>query len=300
MGDNLMKAIISIIFCVHTVFITACISSEQDKIKIVANAWIGYSPLFYAKEKGLLDQIGIKLVNVVSLGESLQLYKVGSAQAFTGTQYEYGQAWEKDSSVIPVILFNRSNGGDVVMSNRSIEMLKDSEEEIVVYLETNSINQIVLKDFIKYHGLNHKKLNLVNKDQGDISTLTSGKDSKPTVIVTYVPYDSLLENQGYAEIGSTKDSSSLLVIDALYTAQSVYSSYTERFKSLKIIIDEAIEVLENNPREFFHHVKPYLGNITFDEFSKGVQGVDWLNKSLSNEMNERIRQSGFPTNDLIS
>jgi len=80
--------------------------------------------LFYAREKGLLDKLNIQLLSVVSLSESLHTYKSKHADIFLGTQYEYEEAFKRDNQVVPIMLLNKSDGGDVVMSNLTLEEIK--------------------------------------------------------------------------------------------------------------------------------------------------------------------------------
>ena len=51
---------------------SSCVE-DNKKIKITTSTWIGYAPLFYAKEKNWLEPLNIKLLNVVSLSENMYL-----------------------------------------------------------------------------------------------------------------------------------------------------------------------------------------------------------------------------------
>ena len=163
----------------------SCSSSYNKKLKISATTWIGYTPLFYAKEMGWLEPLNIKLLNVSSLSENMYLYKAGNADAYVGTQYEYNILSKEDSTLIPVMLFDKSHGGDVIMSNRTLDELTSSSDKIDAYLEMDSINYTLLEDFIKKSGINEERINYINEDQATISTLKSIISDKPTIVVTY-------------------------------------------------------------------------------------------------------------------
>lgn len=90
---------------------TACSSPQENRLKISATTWIGYTPLFYAKEKAWLKELNIKLVNVSSLSENMYLYEAGNSDAFVGTQYEYDLLSKTNNSLKPILMFDRSNGG---------------------------------------------------------------------------------------------------------------------------------------------------------------------------------------------
>jgi len=278
--------------------LTSCSSEKQEKLEISTTTWIGYSPLFYAKEKGWLKPLNIKLMHVSSLSENMYLYQAGNADAYVGTQYEYNMLIKKEPSLIPVMLFDRSNGGDVVMSNLSIEELQKSTEPINAYLEMDSVNSTLLEDFIQNYNLHEKQINYINRDQTSISTLSSST-VKNAIIVTYIPYDIELNKHGFKSIASTKDNLNLLVIDAMFTTEKTFSKHQKQFSELKKLVDRAVDVLEKNPREFYKMVKPYLLELNYEEFIQSTQDIEWINKNISPELKQRMKESHFPTICLI-
>jgi NitT/TauT family transport system substrate-binding protein len=96
-------------FLTLSLFISSCFKKDET-LRISATTWVGYAPLYYAKEKGWLSPLNIKLLHVSSLSENLYLYDAGSSHAFVGTQYEYDILVHKHSSLVPIMLFDRSNG----------------------------------------------------------------------------------------------------------------------------------------------------------------------------------------------
>ncbi|QSZ41459.1 hypothetical protein GJV85_04830 [Sulfurimonas aquatica] len=276
----------------------SCSSNDYEKLEISTTTWIGYTPLFYAKEKGWLKPLKIKLQHVSSLSENLYLYDAGNSDAYAGTQYEYKLLVNKKPTLMPIILFDRSNGGDVVMSNLTISQL-EKKDEIDVYLEMDSINKTIFEDFVKAYNLQNKKINYINNDQAAIAELDVTNLTKPTIIVTYTPYNIKLKKHGFKSIASTKDSLKLLVLDALYTTQETYFKHEEQFKELKKLIDTSIEVLEKNPKEYYKGIKPYILDLTYDEFTKTVSDIVWINKDISKTLKARMKAAHFPSSGLL-
>lgn len=285
---------ISFLFLMIFLF-TSCSMQNEKKLKISTTTWIGYSPLYYAKEKGWLEPLNIKLLNVVSLSENMYLYKAGNSDAYVGTQYEYTIL--ENENLIPIIMFDKSNGGDIVMSNQSINELQKEESSINVYLEMDSINSIIFKDFIKQYNLTDKNFNYINKDQAFISTLKNSKI--PTIIVTYVPYNTSLEKEGFKEITSTKNNENLIVVDAMFTSKELFRENEKRFIELKKIIDNSIEILKENPKDFFEIIKAYLPNTTFEDFEKSLNDIIWINKNIPEKLIEKLNNSNFPTKEIL-
>lgn len=290
-----MKKVFILIFL--SIFFISCSKDKKDELKIVTSNWIGYTPLFYAKELGYLEALNIKLLSVVSLSESLYTYKSTHADVFLGTQYEYKESLKTNNKVVPIILLNKSDGGDVVMSNRSIDELKTEEGIIDVFLEIDSINYMVFEDFIAKYKLNDKKFNYINKDQ---SFIAEQKDfTNPTIAITYDPYNIVLERNGLKTLESTKDSDDLLIIDAMFTSNDILIKYYSELKELKNIIDIAVEELHKNPKEYYELIKDYLYDTKYDEFIKSTQNIKWINKNPSKAIIDNLKAHSIPTKDIL-
>ena len=294
--------IIHVILLFTLINLFACSPPKEAPLKIIANSWIGYSPLFYAKEKGWLEPLNIKILTVISLGESLNIYESAELDAFTGTQYEFNQVQQKDPSILPIIIFDRSNGGDSIMANQSIQDLQKTTQTIDVYLEIHSVNQLVFKDFIKTHHLSHKKFNYINKNQLKIYSILQAEipTNTPTIIITYSPYAQKLSSLGLQELASTRNGLELLVIDALFTPKQTYLQNQSKFKQLKKLIDQAVIDLETNPHQYYETVKMHLEDISYHDFLNSLKGIEWLNTHpLPIELQQRLNQAQFPIQDLI-
>lgn len=292
---------LKIIFTLFTVFfITACSQSEYDKpLKISTTTWIGYTPLFYAKEKGWLAEINVKLIHVLSLSENMYLYKAGNSDAYVGTQYEHSVLKNSMPTLVPIMMFDRSNGGDMVMSNVSLKKLQKSQATIDTYLEMDSINYTMLEDFLKRYKIDEKRINYINRDQAEIATLKKISPKHPAIVVTYIPYNSELEKQGFKQLLSTKESLDILVLDAMFTKVDTLIAHKKQFLALKSYVDKAVLALKKNPKEFFERIKPYLHYLSYEEFASGLNDIEWINKDLPSSLHERMAKTHFSTKDLL-
>lgn len=293
----MLKKILAFSFV--ALLISGCFEKNDTKLRISATTWIGYSPLFYAKAKGWLDPMNIKLLNVVSLSENMYLYKAGNADAYVGTQYEYKILVQEDPTLKPVILFDRSYGGDVILGNQTLDKYIQTDTAIDVYLEMDSINSTLLQDFLKFHKLRNKEIHYINQDQLHIASLQKDTLTKPTLIITYTPYNVQLRKNGFNELASTKDGLELFVADALFTNEKTLHLHKEKFVQLKKYIDQAIVALEEDPQEFYNTVQPYLLELNFNEFQNSLGDIIWINKELSDKLSSRLEEAGLPTRGLL-
>jgi NitT/TauT family transport system substrate-binding protein len=277
-------------------FFTSCSHSEPKKLKIAVNSWIGYTPLFYAKEKGYLQALNIQLLPTVSLGESADIFSVAKVDMLTATQHELISLQKTFPSLDPIILMDRSNGGDMILSNRTIKELQKSKH-IDVYLEIDSINSEMIQKFTENYNLNPNIMTYINQDQSQIQNL-SFPQKADTLIVTYTPYDTTLESVGFKEIASTKDINSILVIDAICATKELVSKYNTKFKKLKMIIDKSIIEMQKNPQEAHKLTARYLNNLSFKEYQESMKTISWINHP-SKELLIELKKINYMEKNLI-
>lgn len=282
------------------IFLASCNAPiESKQVRISVTTWIGYTPLFYAKEKGWLEKINVKLINVVSLSENMYLYQAGNSDAYCGTQYEHSILKKKIPSLVPVMLFDRSNGGDMIMGNHTIEELQKSNKKIHVYLEMDSINYTLLQDFIAKYDIDESRINYIDRDQAEIASLHNTDKEKIMLIVTYVPFDSRLKKNGFTELLSTKQGLDLFVIDALFTRKEEVLAHKKQFTTLKKMVDKAIAEAQKDPKSFYDVIKPYQNDISYEEFVNSLHDITWINQKPSEELIKRMQQASLPTKDLL-
>ncbi len=293
-----MRFLHIVLTAVFAFVLTACSTQKNtsnEQIKIATNSWIGYAPLFYAKETGELEKLGFSLIANVSLAEAADVYNVGRADMVTTTQHEYYALKKLVGDVTPVILLDRSNGGDMILSNVPLETLK-SVPRIVVYLEVDSINSELLKSFLKRNRIEEEKLSIINEDQLKIQNVQNTE--VPTLIVTYAPYDVALKKKGFEEIASTKSIHDLVVIDALCARSKVIKNHKERLVALKKLLDKKIEQIENDPKRSFAYVRKYLGDISYEEYLASLKSIEWINHP-SKKLLEVIERMGYKKESLV-
>lgn len=276
-------------------FLTACSPAKNSRPMIVAaNLWIGYSPLYYAEEKGWLRENNIKLVRTTSLAESLKAFKNGHIDMFAGTQYEFEEAKKLQKTLKTLILLDRSNGGDIILSNRSIDELKN--EKFTAYLEMQSINKLFLQEFIRLNSINADKIKLINKTPDSSSKLIMKKE--PIVIVTYNPYEIQLKKRGYRVAASTNDKN-YLIFDALFTSTNTQELFSQEIDKLNSIVSKSLDVLSKDPKEYYSKINKYFQYVNYDEFISSIDSIEWIYKDRSQKLLTQLNESGIDNSHIM-
>lgn len=296
MFSNVLKILLYISLLLS---LSSCSFQSYKPLKISASTWIGYTPLFYAKEKGMLDKINVDLVNIATLNENVYLYKAGSVDLFVGTQYEYQFAKEYVNSVTPIMLLDESYGGDMILSNSSLKELKESKEKIDAYLEMDSVNFTVLDSFLKYNGINEAQINYINQDPLSVQSMKMEDLKTRSLVVTYAPFDTLLKQRGLQVVASTKDEESIVVVDGIYASKKVLSEHYEQLQKLKEIVNESIDALHEDPKEYYRVIKPYMLDMSFDDFQSSLENIKWIHQEIPSNIQDILFKNSFPLDNLL-
>ena len=243
--------------------------NPKEPITITVNSWTGYTPIFYAKEKGWLGKTNLNILHVATLSESLKFYKSGLSDGLTITN-DIAIELQKQYKLTPVMILDCSDGGDKVLSNIALDQIRVMQSDIDVFLEIDSVNQLVFDGFIEYYDLNRSRYKLYNMSQSLLAQREMADN--PTLVITYDPFSNILIEKGYQEIASSK-LSTINILDLLMIKTSVYHNNKESLKQLREAINKAIQNLENDPYEFYQTIEHYLEGQSFKEFLRALDGI---------------------------
>lgn len=270
-------------------------SDTAEPLKVAATTWVGYLPLFYAQQQGWLKEDNIQLIKMSTLTEGMMLFDADKVDVVGGTQYEYSILSQNHKRVAPLLFVDKSEGGDLIMSNRTIEQLQQSKE-IHVYLETDSVNKLMLEDFINRYGIQISKLKINNKSQVSISNLKNDKKDV-ILIVTYHPFDNELKKQGFKEILSTSSGLDIVVIDALFAEERIIHGKEKQTASLVWYFNISVDRLHKDPKEFYEVVKGYIPEYTYEEFLQTTKDIKWINRTVDKELLDRLKAYNITPHD---
>lgn len=292
-----MKIRIFILFALLSVFFGGCESKKNDvyEIRVSTNPWVGFTPFIYAQEKGWLKDSKFKFVWIVGLAENVTLYEKGLSNGFTATQYEYFNFKEREY-LKPYFLIDRSKGADIILSNQTTDELAKQNKKIDCYFELNSVNRDIFKAFISQNKLSESRFIFHNSDQSSIAALKSS--STPAIIISYEPYASAIEKNGFSKISSTKELTNIEVIDGIFLDERIIKGNEQEVVYLKKMFDKAVENLKHDKKEFYNTVKGYLENQTYEEFAASLNGIEWLNTNPPKETIEYLKSQKIPIDKL--
>lgn len=270
--------------------------SQKEEIRISSNPWVGFTPFMYAQEKGWLEGTPFKFIWLVDLSDNAQLFDKGFATGFTATQYELMHFKNKEE-ITTVFLIDQSYGADAILSNRSMEQLRKTDEKINVYLEMGSLNEDMFKAFILEYGMDKKEFSLIDSSQKSMSSV---KDAlTPFIIITYEPYVSRMKTPKIKVIASTKTLKKFHAVDALFVTKSSMEEHRDDYVDLKNIFQRAQRRLRTDPREFYGTISGYLEGTSYEEFLESTHQIQWIGSDIPLHIRQTLKDQNIPIDRLI-
>ena len=270
--------------------------AKEDVIRISTNPWIGFTPFVYAQEKGWLEETPFKFIWLVDLSDNARLFEKQFAEGFTATQYELLHIKDKED-LTTVFLIDQSYGADAILSNRSVEALRQTHEKINVYLEMGSFNQDMLSAFITENNLNKNKFVLIDSSQKSMEAVR--KSNKPVVMITYAPYISRIQEKGFNIIASTRTLKTVHVVDALFAKESSLKEHREEYEQLKHIFNRALAQMHKDPKEFYTTIYGYLEGQSYDDFLLSTQNIKWIDNDIPASITKTFKQQNIPMDKIL-
>jgi NitT/TauT family transport system substrate-binding protein len=274
----------------------AFISPHTAEIRISSNPWVGFTPFMYAQEKGWLEETPFKFIWLVDLSDNARLFDKGFAQGFTATQYELMHFKNKED-LTTVFLIDQSYGADAILSNRSLEQLRKTDEKINVYLEMGSLNEDLLSAFVLEYGMDKNAFVFIDSSQKSMSSVR--ETVKPFIMITYEPYVSRMKATGLKVIASTKTLKMFHAVDALFAKKSSLEEHRDDYLNLKNIFQRAQRQLRTNPREFYETIAGYLEGESYEDFLESTRQIQWIGRDIPQHITQTLKNQSIPTDGLI-
>ncbi|PCI43045.1 MAG: nitrate ABC transporter [Proteobacteria bacterium] len=167
------------------IILAACSNNEpQPLLKIGSNQWIGYQPMFLARDLGLYDKKQVKLVELPSTTDILHFLHTGELDAAALTLDETLLAIDQGTPLSVILVFDFSNGADALIVKPSIKHLQDLKGKRVG-VESTAVGSIMIYSALKLAKLNTEDIHIVYLPADE--HLSAYQSGKVDAIVTFEP-----------------------------------------------------------------------------------------------------------------
>lgn len=196
-GGCLIIRLLVLMLCLS--LLTSCEDSDAT-FKVGINRWLGYEPLYLGKKLDYLP--GIDIVRLSSALDVMRALRNGNLQAAGLTLDEALTLIQEGIELNIVMVFDYSNGADVVLARPTIKTLSDVAGKRIG-VELNAVGSLMLRSMLAKANLSVKDVKIAAMPITQLKDAVSA--GQIDVAVTYQPFSDDLLALGMKPIFSSAD-----------------------------------------------------------------------------------------------
>jgi NitT/TauT family transport system substrate-binding protein len=223
-------------------------SARAETIKIAHSTWVGYGPLYIARDKGLFKKHGVdvELIVMEEPKERFPAMLAGRIDMIASTVDTAILYLKKPDDFKYVVAIDDSNGGDGIVAKKEIKSVADLKGKTVAFSE-GSVSQFYLNVLLTKAGLKESDLSAVNMAAPEAgAAFVAGKVD---AAVTWEPWLSKGKKTDFGYVMTDSSTTPGLITDVIITTKEFAAT---RSKDVQAIVDawnEAIAFQRANPQE---------------------------------------------------
>ncbi|RMD62768.1 MAG: taurine ABC transporter substrate-binding protein [Alphaproteobacteria bacterium] len=249
--------------------------------KLAHSTWVGYGPLFIARDKGYFKEEGVdvELVNMEDVKIRFAALAAGRIDALAttvdtvllylkpgGPKYRY------------VFALDDSKGGDGVVADKSIKTIADLKGKKVAFTE-GSVSQFYINVLLKQAGLSESDIEVVNMTAGDAgSAFVTGRVD---AAVTWEPWLTRGKQSPHGHLLHDSSMSPGLITDVVVVPENVLKARAEEIKAIYRAWVRAVDFVKSNPDESYEIMAKGVGGWLKDPkvFAETLSGISYYGKT---------------------
>jgi NitT/TauT family transport system substrate-binding protein len=245
-----------------------------EPIKLGMSTWLGYAPLYLAKEKGFFQKRGIEVEVVVieSPADRRAAFAADKIQGMATTvdTHVMTAAAENPIPVKQVLALDDSHGGDGIVAKKEIKTIKDLKGKTVAAQLGAGASYFWLNYVLNQNGLKLSDLKAVDMKAGDAgAAFVAGKVD---AAVTWEPWLSKAKETPFGSVLLASDKTPGIIVDSLAFKPAFLKTRGADVKKIVAAWNEAVKFAAENPKEA-DAIMAKFTNQKPEEFTKEKTGV---------------------------
>jgi NitT/TauT family transport system substrate-binding protein len=249
-----------------------------EPLKIRYSIWVGYGPLFLAREKGYFkdEKVEVELVNVEDPKEGFFAMSAGRLDGVVSTIDTMVLYLKTGKEFQYVLALDDSAGGDGIVARKEIKSIRDLKGKKVAVNE-GSVSQFFLNVLLRENGMSQKDVQVVNMKQGDAGAAFVAE--KVDAAVTWEPWLSKGKAAPHGHILVDSSKTPGLITDVLIFRRDVIEKRAREIQGVVNAWNKAVAYWEAHPAESNEIMAKAVGDWLKDPkvFADVLTGVKFYN-----------------------
>ncbi len=256
------------------IFLIAGVASGAEPIKLGMSTWLGYAPLYLAKEKAFFKKQGVdvEIVVIESPADRRAAFAADKIQGMATTvdTHVMTAAAENPIPVKQVLALDDSHGGDGIVAKKEIKAIKDLKGKTVAAQLGAGASYFWLNYVLAQNGMKLADLKMIDMKAGDAgSAFVAGKVD---AAVTWEPWLSRARGTPFGKILLSSDKTPGIIVDSLAFKPDFLKKRAPDVKKIVAGWYEAVKLANDHPKEADAIMAKFTGQKP-EEFTKEKTGV---------------------------
>jgi NitT/TauT family transport system substrate-binding protein len=248
--------------------------SSAESIKLGMSTWLGYAPLYLAKEKGFFKKQGVdvEVLVIESPADRRAAFAADKIQGMATTvdTHVMTAAAENPIPVKQVLALDDSHGGDGIVAKKEIKTIKDLKGKTVAAQLGAGASYFWLNYVLAQNGMKLADLKAIDMKAGDAgAAFVAGKID---AAVTWEPWLSKAKETPFGHVLLSSDKTPGIIVDSLAFKPDFLKKQGADVKKIVAAWYEAVKFAAENPKEADAIMAKFTGQKP-EEFTKEKTGV---------------------------
>lgn len=250
---------------------TPASGNAGEKVRVATLTWVGYGPLYLAKEKGFFKGIDVELVRIEDTSARRAALASGDVQVSVDIVDSFSNAAAVGIPAKVILKLDDSKGGDGIVVHEGIEKVEDLKGKTIAY-PTGQPSHYLLLTVLAQHGMSVEDVRSkeMEADQAGAAFMSKNVDAA----VTWEPWLTRASKLPNCKILVSTHDVPELIADVLTARNDFIEKKPDAVRALIEGWLEAVEYWKKNPDESNEIMARSLG-LKADEFAAMVSGIQY-------------------------
>jgi len=273
--------------------------AAADTVKIAHSTWVGYGPLYIARDKGFFKQHGVdvQLIVMEDPKERFPTMMAGRIQMIASTVDTALLYLKTPADFQYVVAIDDSDGGDGVVAKKNITTIADLKGKRVA-VDYGSVSEFYLNVLLAKVGLKESDLNTINMTAADAGGAFVAR--RVDAAVTWEPWLSRGKMTDFGHLLVDSSTTPGLITDAVIVKADWAKSHGKDVEGVVKAWEEGVAYYEAHPDESIEIMAKGVGGWLKDpkEFKATLSGIKFYDAAANKAFFGTTEKPGPLTNTV--
>lgn len=259
-------------------------AADAGKMRLGMTTWVGYGPMFLARDKGFFQENGLEVELQIIEDAALYMAAIaaGELDGNASTIDEIMKYRSKDFCFKAVVALDDSHGGDGVLTATDVGSLQDLKGKQVAMNE-GSVSQFWFNILLKREGMTEKDLQIVNMTADDAATAFIA--GRIPAAVTWEPHLTLVRTKQQGKVLIDSSTTPGLIVDVVALTCDYIDKNPKDVEAFVKGLYKAVEFIKTNQEEAYAIMAKGVGGYLEkpEDFAGAAKGVRFYDQARNVE-----------------